>query len=312
MADRTSGREGALNVVLRPGSAAEAAYTSALIAPGFEPEPGLNLQYLGGKTIAHLTYANVYLGWWDADARAALDHALAAAMSDPHLDNVLAQYFAGDDVETTFAGSIAHDGAVPVRVFKDTVETLAAEVYDGGSFRSLDWSTSALCFLLPEGAILVDGYSHDRAPGVDSQHGLGGYHGSIHHRGATVYYAVAVYSEGTNGIVAFLHPWENVCATLYHELQEIRTDADVEDAIRAGNAPNASRHLGWYSPRGGEIGDIPMAEALGDVHRVMRHVRLADGGATVPVQLMWSNAVAGPEGPIARPHEPAQAAGLRS
>ena len=113
---------------------------------------------------------------------------------------------------------------------------------------------------------------------VDSKHGLGGYHGSVKAGGAERYYTVAVYSEGGNGIVAFDEPWKNVCATLYHELQETRTDPDVEDAIRLGSAPGADRLLGWYSPRGGEIGDIPMAEAGGDLARVMREVPLADGG----------------------------------
>jgi hypothetical protein len=56
-----------------------------------------------------------------------------------------------------------------------------------------------------------------------------------------VYYAVGVYSQtetdGTvNGIPVFEQPWKNVVATFYHELNEARTDADVEDAIRAGNA----------------------------------------------------------------------------
>src|SRR5207302_8571079 len=67
------------------------------------------------------------------------------------------------------------------------------------------------------------------------------FHGSVHPPdGTTVYYAVGVFSEvlpdgRTNGIVAFNAPWKNVVATFYHELNEARTDADVEDAIRAGN-----------------------------------------------------------------------------
>ena len=36
--------------------------------------------------------------------------------------------------------------------------------------------------------------------------------------------------------------------------------------------------------------------------KVMKEVPLADGSGTVPIQLMWSNAVSGPEGPIAAPH----------
>jgi hypothetical protein len=45
-----------------------------------------------------------------------------------------------------------------------------------------------------------------------------------------------------------------------------------------------------------------MAEAQGAAGLVLREVPLADGSGTVPVQLMWSNAVSGPEGPISRPH----------
>jgi hypothetical protein len=41
--------------------------------------------------------------------------------------------------------------------------------------------------------------------------------------------------KGQYRIVVFDQPWKNVVATFYHELNEARTDADVEDAIRAGN-----------------------------------------------------------------------------
>ncbi|HKB94135.1 MAG TPA: hypothetical protein VKC62_07900 [Gaiellaceae bacterium] len=286
--------EGPLNVVLGPGSEAEAAYRSAVLAPGFGPEQSLDLRYFGGKTIPHLRYATVALGRWDAGERGTLDAALAAAMRDRGLNNVLAQYFPGAEVDATFAGAHTYDGSVPGRVYRDTVESIVGK---------LDVGPALACLLLPRGAVLVDGDS--TAPGgVDSEHGLGGYHGSVHVNGSVRYYAVSVYSEGTNGIVAFDEPWKNVCATLYHELQEARTDADVEDAIKLGSSPGADRLLGWYSPRGGEIGDIPMAEAGGRLDLVMQEVPLADGSGTVPVQLMWSNAVGGPEGPIQSPRPP--------
>ena len=64
-----------------------------------------------------------------------------------------------------------------------------------------------------------------------------------------MYYAVAVYAERGNGIDAFDAPWKNICAILYHELCEVRTDPDVEDAIRAGHDPHALDLLGWYSRR---------------------------------------------------------------
>jgi len=308
MASQTQTRvaEQPLNVVLRPSSEAARSYRSAVLAPGFPRDASLDLRYLGGKTIPRLTFTNVYLGPWAASERAHLDAALAAAMADPYLNNVLAQYFPGP-IGSTFAGSRLHAGAVGPRVYRDTLEALVGELDQAGTLAALDLSISVVCLLLPQGQVLVDGDSNGHGQQVDSLHGLGGYHGSVHvrrggRRRETVYYAVSVYSEGANGVVAFPEPWENVCATLYHELCEARTDPDVEDAIRAGATPAAERLLGWYSPRGGEIGDIPMAEANGEIDLVMRRVPLADGSGTVPVQLMWSNAVAGPEGPISRPH----------
>ncbi len=272
-----------LNLVLRPHSPAEAAFRSAVLAPGFRPAPGLDLQYLGGKTLPELRYRLVYLGRWTAAERRELDDALAAAMADPGLNEVLEQYFPGAAVTTTFAGSHVHAGVVPDRVDKQVLEAFVPHLAESTG-------DSVVCLLLPRGTVLVE------KDGVTSETGLAGYHGSVHHRTKTVYYAVAVYSEGSNGIVAFDAPWKNVCATLYHELQEVRTDPDVEDAIRAGHTRAAVRFLGWYSPTGGEIGDIPIAETHGDIRLAVREVPLAAGG-TAPVQLMWSNRVGGPEGP---------------
>jgi hypothetical protein len=272
-----------LNVVLRPRSVAERAFRSTVLAPGFEPTPSLDLQYLGGRTLPALGYRLVYLGDWPERERHSLDIALAAAMTDPGLNDVLAQYFPGKPVTTTFAGSLVHAGVVPGVMEKQTIEAFVAQLDERPS------GDVVVCIALPRGTVLSEG-------GVTSEQGLGGFHGSVHADGTTVYYAVAVYSEGGNGIVGFDEPWKNVCATLYHELQETRTDPDVEDAIRAGNAPDATKFLGWYSPEGGEIGDIPIAETHGDIRLVLKEVPLAAGG-TAPVQLMWSNRVGGPEGP---------------
>jgi hypothetical protein len=297
MATQTRNRvaERPLNVVLRPSSPAEAAYHSAVLAPGFEPAPGLNLEYLGGKTLPQLAFTTIYLGPWDAGDQAELDRALPAAMADPGLNDVLAQNFPGRLVGATFAGSRTHPGVVPARIDKPAVESLVADIDMSGALAGLDLSLSVVCLLLPHGVVLLEG-------DVSSEVGLGGYLVSVHLRRSgrhreTVYYGVAVYSEGTNGIVAFDEPWKNVCATLYHELQEVRTDPDVEDAIRAGHTPAAAKLLGWYSPRAGEIGDIPIAETHGDIGLAMKEVPLADGSGTVPVQLLWSNRVGGPEGP---------------
>jgi hypothetical protein len=229
MASQTPTRvaEHPLNVVLRPNSAAAAAYRSAVLAPGFPADASLDLRYLGGKTIPRLTFTSVYLGLWDAAERTQLDRALAAAMADPHLNNVLEQYFAGS-IDSTFVGSRVHAGLGP-RVFRDTIEGLVAELDQAGTLATLNLPVSVVCLLLPHGTVLVDGDSSGHGQQVDSLHGLGGYHGSVHvrrggRRRETVYYAVSVYSEGANGIVAFPEPWQNVCATLYHELCEVRTD----------------------------------------------------------------------------------------
>jgi hypothetical protein len=222
---------------------------------------GENLEFFGGRTLPRLEWTHVYLGRWTAADRRHLDTALPAAMRDARLEGVVAQYFPKQPLESVFRGS--QTGPMPSREMdKAAVETIVASL-------ALD---SLAALLLPSGVVLSDG-------DVTSEHGLGGYHGSVDGR----YYAVSVYSEGTNGIVAFDAPWKNVCATLYHELQEARTDPDVEDAIRTGK----TTYLGWYSPRGGEIGDIPIATS--PLHEVMREVPLADGSGTVPVQLMWSN-----------------------
>jgi hypothetical protein len=312
------------------GERYRAARENTARARGFKAAHGLDLRRFPGRTIEHLTFTNVYLGGpaaWTPEDVAAIDRSLAAAMEDPHLNNVIAQYYADGKPTATFKPSRKLPGPLPHRVFRDTVEGLVAGLEQHNGLSGFDLPSTVFCFMLPKGVVLVDGtsdghVSHDEddedSPNValrdddaaDSKHGLGGYHGSIHpKRGAkseTVYYAVGVYSDGANGIAAFDAPWKSICATFYHELNEARTDPDVEDAIRAGDTAKANDFIGWYSPRGGEIGDIPMEKAGANLGSVMVEVPLAAGG-TAPIQLMWSNAVGGPEGPIATPHKSAHA-----
>ena len=333
MATTTTTAPRITRVAAHPASAAGAHYRAgrehAARAVGFPARQDLNLHYYGGRTIEHLTFTNIYLGGkaaWRPDDVKQIDWALAAAMSDPHLNNVIAQYDADGKTSTAFKPSRFLEGPLPARVYRYVVEGFVAALDQAGALSGLDLPTTVFNFLLPRGVVLVDGSSkghqerhesggpqlnpalaaHDEAS--DSKHGLGGYHGSIHaKRGSkrdTVLYAVGVYAQGTNGIVAFDKPWKSICATFYHELCEARTDPDVEDSIRAGDTPAAERLLGWYSPKGGEIGDIPLDEAP-TLGAVMQEVPLSSGGHTVPIQLMWSNAVGGPEGPIAKKHKPA-------
>ena len=290
-------------VAINPDSEAAARYSSARVA-GFPADPSLNLRRYAGKTIEHLTFTNVYVGGsaaWRPDDILELDWALPAAMADVHLNNVIAQYFPDGKPTTIFRPSRTLATRAPSRVYRDTIEALVASLDPSG----LDLASTVFALLLPRGVVLVDGVSTG-SHGVDSLHGLGGYHGSIHPkhgaRTETVYYAVGVFSEGGNGIAVFPEGWKNTCAVFYHELCETRTDPDVEDAIRAGNDPHANDFLGWYSPRGGEIGDIPLEEAGADLTSIIREAKLTGSSKQVPVQLMWSNAVNGPEGPIAHKH----------
>jgi len=133
---------------------------------------------------------------------------------------------------------------------------------------------------------------------ASSLNGLGGYHGSVHAGGTVIYFAVGVFSESLpngsqNGIVAFDEPWKNVVATFYHELQEARTDPDVEDAIRTQNF----NFIGWNSDQGEEIGDFPVFEA-DPLQQVFKEVPLVNGD-TAPIQVLYSNRVNGPEDPTA-------------
>jgi len=85
---------------------------------------------------------------------------------------------------------------------------------------------------------------------ASSLNGRGGYHGSIHPNSkTTLYYSVNVFSEvlpngWENSIAVFDQPWKNVVATLFHEMNEFRTDPDVQDTIEASSDAEALQFLG--------------------------------------------------------------------
>jgi hypothetical protein len=325
-----------LNVSFRHGSPSERVFRQRMglpgveaIAPGLKTTPAHDLRFHGGKTIANLHFMNFYVGAdvWPPDDVTNIDKSLAAAMADTHLNNVMEQYFPGQ-ITTTFDGSEKLAGPAPATVSQGDIEALVALLATQGKFAGRDLASTVFNFMLPPGTIL----NADAKPTVpishaadaakkspipddddgDSLQGLGGYHGSVHVNKNTIYYAVGVYSEtradGTqNGIPAFDKPWKNVVATFYHELNEARTDADVEDAIRAGNDPNATKFLGWTSNQGEECGDFPIFESGNDLSKVFQEVPLTAGGGTVPVQFQYSDNAHGPEGPRATPAAKASA-----
>jgi hypothetical protein len=327
-----------MNVHVAPRSSAEKAFRALAglpgqpeeIAPGLPPTPDHDLIFHGGRTIPNLAFKNFYVGgtssWQPSDIQS-IDTALAAAMSDQNLNNVMVQYFS-EPISTVSSPSEVLPGTPPAVVSQGDVEKLVQDLSSQGKFAGFDLTSTVFNFLLPSGTVLntdngPSGQAVARAraqarqrPVIphdedDSLNGLGGYHGSVHiptDSGGqdTVYYAVGVYSENladgsTNGIPVWNEAWKNVVATFYHELNEARTDADVEDAIAAGDDPNAVNFLGWTSNQGEECGDFPVAEA-DPLTQVFQEVPLTDGTGTVPVQFQYSNAVHGPEGPIPEPH----------
>ncbi|WP_029247808.1 hypothetical protein [Schlesneria paludicola] len=288
---------------------------SSAIANGIPPTPQEDLKYRGGRTIKDLKFINLYVGGsaaWAANDWKSIDKALAAAMTDQNLNNVIMQYFGNKPISNQFLGSFFVDGWNPKNVTKNDLETQVQYLYRQKAFDGQDLPNLVVNFMLPRGTILADPNSGQQTAVLnkaipqeeaeDSTGGLGGYHGSAHIDGKTIYYAVGVYSERqannkTNGIPVFDANWKNVVATFYHELQEARTDPDVDDAITA----NTMSVLGWTSDSGQEIGDYPISEAP-QLMLVFKEVPLTNGSGTVPIQLQYSNAVHGPEGPIPYPH----------
>jgi hypothetical protein len=305
----------------------------SVIAPGLPPTPDHDLIYNGGHTISDLVVTNFYVGGsaaWQASDVQSIDQALAAAMSDQNLNHVMSQYYPSGKITSTFQGSQILSGPPPQTVSQGDVENLLRTLFQAGSLSGLDYASTVFNFMLPSGTILntdpaptsstiaatIESVkSKTKAPkapaGVpveeeeDSTQGLGGYHGSIHiitaNNSQTLYYAVGVYSEQlpdgtTNGIPVFDQPWKNVVATFYHELNEARTDPDVEDAIKAGSDPSATQFLGWVSSEGEECGDFPVAEA-NPLSQVFQEVELTDASGTVPIQFQYSDADHGPGEP---------------
>src|SRR2546423_9384241 len=109
------------NVAIHPATDAADQYRSARVA-GFPADPSLNLRRYPGKVIEHLTFTHVYLGGeaaWHPDDIQQLDWALPAAMSDSHLNNVLAQYFPDGMPTAAFAPSRMLAAPPPSRVYRD-------------------------------------------------------------------------------------------------------------------------------------------------------------------------------------------------
>lgn len=325
-----------MRVFVAKGSKAEKSVRSrttmpTVLAPGIPASPKHDLIFHGGKTIADLIFVNFFVGGasaWDQSDIQSINDALAAAMADKNLNNVMSQYYPSGHITSTFQGSHILAGPKPAKVSQGDVENLVRRLFQAGTLSGVNFTSTVLNFMLPSGTVLttdlaptsgaisshVESSKTQQATPIsaakaiphedeeDSTNGLGGYHGSVHlgtgSAAQTIYYAVGVFSEqlpngSTNGIPVFNESWKNVVGTFYHELNEARTDPDVEDAINAGNSPGATKFLGWTSAQGEECGDFPVSEA-NPLTQVFKELKLTNSQATVPVQLQYSDFDHGP------------------
>ncbi len=271
------------------------------LAPGIAPASSADLVFRGGKVVPAMEFQNVYIGgktsWTQSDVTS-IDRAIDLAMKDKRLNNVMKQYFPKTGIECQMRDSILHAGKKPAAMDESAVQAMVVALYDTGGLKKTDLDTCIFNLILPRGSTLS-------LDGASSLEGLGGFHGSTHivrgGKAITLYYSANVYSMELdafrqNGIVAFPRPWQNVVATLYHELNEFRTDPDVSDAI--ANADNG--FCGWTSKSGQEVGDQPIFKAGANLSLVFQEVQ-STIGINLPIQFMYSNKVHGAEGPIDAP-----------
>lgn len=287
-----------------PGAPFPLPLVPTAIAPRIKADPLEDLIFHGGKTVPKMQFQNIYLGtrgsWAESDVRS-IDSGITRAMRFDRLNNMLTQYFPGTSLSCDVRASFALDRAAPPQFDQAQLKQLMQELFSQRLILAQDLDVTIFNLLLPPGAVLS-------LDGADSRHGLGGFHDCVHFdsggKQVTLYYSANVFSQLVtgveNGIAVFNQPWKNVVATLYHELNEFRTDPDVGDAIEQ----QSNDFLGWVSRQGHEVGDQPVFVAT-DLQQVFKEISAHDGGPKLSIQFLFSNAVHGAEGPIAHPHSPA-------
>ena len=222
-----------LRVFVGPGTKAEKAFHARksmprpeAIAPGIPPTPAHDLIFHGGHTIADLVFTNFYVGGtaaWKASDIENIDKALAAAMSDVDLNNVMSQYYPSGKITSTFRPSQTLAGAATQSVFPGRRRKPGPATLCGGDVEWLRLRVDRLQLHVAQRNDSEYGRGADGRRGSgrcgkgqdvrkrvpveeeeDSTQGLGGYHGSVHvESGASstkvLYYAVGVFSENSAG-----------------------------------------------------------------------------------------------------------------
>src|SRR5215469_11943101 len=176
---------------VRPHSPAEQRYlpsqrrqttlTPDVIVSGISPHPEYDVGYQGGTTIPNLTFTLFYLGGdakWQNQDRANIDHAIAAALSDTNLNNVVRQYF-NQSITSTFRPSSVLSTALPSQVTQASTEQMLTTMYQQNQLQGYDYTQTVFGFVCPSGTVLTDDGT------VTSLQGLGGYHGEVSTNGIT-------------------------------------------------------------------------------------------------------------------------------
>lgn len=228
--------------------------------------PSAHVTDHGGRILTHVDVAPVYLGdYWKTAAGTAdrkfNDGALANLVKNKGITGIWKQYGAG---KGTTHKSVALGGGSPSQLSQKQLDGLIRQQIAEGHFDTSNHQR-VFTFVLPPGCELVS------SEGQSSQHGLGGFHGSVNVNGREIYYAALAYPQRGNGIAFAGNARDDLTISESHEITEAVTDPDVE---LAGRLRDASK-LGWYDDttrwRGGmgkgEIGDIPVfdAELAGDL-----------------------------------------------
>lgn len=304
-----------MRIQARKGSDAERYYDQdsprpprpSALAPGLSPAPEEDLLFHGGNTVPQMLFQNVFLGGngvWEASDITSIDDGSRRAMRFAPLNNVLAQYFDGKRPECEALDSIVVPAPGLTLLDEPGVQAHVIALYNESKIKHASLDSTIFNLILPPGTVL-------KLDNLTSLGGLGGYHGSVRFQAADgqqvrLYYSANVFSQSTlsgqNGIVAFDQPWKNVVGTLYHEMNEFRTDPDISDAILKRSQGDSAwpSLLGWAASSGNEIGDQPIA-AASSLSQVFREIDALDGRARLSVQFLYSNDAHGAEGPLPEP-----------
>ncbi len=274
------------------------------------------LTFHGCPIIVDLSYRLFFIGsnWaspYLTQQADRLDTALRAALQDTALNTVFDSYLAPGQTGPVTAAPSGERGIVsmdwPSCLSRDDLHKIAQTLLNEGRLPRTGLDDYALALILPPGTVLLD----PRDAVQSSTKGLASIHGTFHltDHGApmAVHFCAAVWSDGSNGVAvpafqdhpAWL-PWENTCAALYHEMAELRTNRNIDEAPESGGEPPSGR-LGWtvhYAGKWIEPPDLPILWA-GELPQKVFCKGTVGGVDGVPIQVMWAKDATEPHMPSA-------------